>query len=77
MQAYIDKLIEEAHDIYPKTSIYEVMDVDRDTAILRLSVYYGLPDMEKVVRYLAILDEVRKWEERGCRKNNSRANLMG
>ena len=62
MQDYIDKLIEEAHTIYPKTSIYEVMDTDRETAILRLSVYYGLPDMEKMERYFAILDEVRAWE---------------
>lgn len=33
-----------------------------DTAIRRLSVYYGLPDMEKMERYFAILDEVRAWE---------------
>jgi hypothetical protein len=69
MQADIDKLIEEAHDIFPDTSIYEVMDVDRDAAILRLSVYYGLPDMEKVERYLAILGEVRNWEDRGMSPN--------
>ena len=56
MQDYIDKLIEEAHTIYPKTSIYEVMDTDRETAILRLSVYYGMPDMEKMERHFAILD---------------------
>ena len=63
MQDHIDKLIEEAHTIYPETSIYEVLDADRDTAILRLSVYYGLPDMEKMERYFAILDEVRAWED--------------
>lgn len=33
MQDHIDKLIEDAHYIYPKTSIYEVLDADRDTAI--------------------------------------------
>jgi hypothetical protein len=40
-----------------------VLDADRDTAILILSVYYGLPDMEKIVRYFAVLDEFRAWED--------------
>jgi len=53
------------------------MDVERDTAILRLSVYYGLPDMEKIERYLAIVDEVGRWEERGQRKIKGRLSWMG
>ena len=59
----LEDLIGKAHALYEETSIFELLDTYRDTAILILSVYDGLPDMEKIERYFAILDEVRACED--------------
>lgn len=62
----VEALIEQAHGIFGKTSIYEVIDIeDQQTAISTLVEFYGPVDMDEVDRYLAILDQIREDEEGG------------
>lgn len=56
----VKKLVEKAHKIFNKTSIYEVMDLERDDAIQALTEYYGPCDTEKLNKYFAILDQLRE-----------------
>jgi len=56
----LEDLINQAHDIFGESSIYEVFDFDnREEAIEVLSEFYDPLDMEKVERYFAILDQIR------------------
>ena len=59
----VEALVIEAHQIFGMTSIYEVMDLDRDTAIKTLAEFYGPADQDKIDKYLSILDELREDEE--------------
>ena len=59
----IEELVEKAHQIFSKTSIYEVMDLDRDVAIMTLLDYYGPTDKDTVEKYLSILDQIREFTE--------------
>lgn len=52
-------LIEEAHSIFDELSIYEVIDLDRDAAITRLSQLYKTDDIEMIRQYLDIVDDIR------------------
>lgn len=52
-------LIEEAHSIFDELSIYEVIDLDRDTAITRVSQLYKTDNIEMIQRYLDIVDDIR------------------
>jgi hypothetical protein len=56
----LEDLINQAHDIFGESSIYEVLDLDdREEAIEVLSEYYAPLDMDKVERYFTILDQIR------------------
>lgn len=55
----LEDLIDQAHDIFGKSSIYEVFDLDRKEAIEVLFDFYGLLDMDKVERYFSILEQIR------------------
>jgi len=58
-----ESLIDEAHSIFSENSVYEVIDLDREMALSRLVYFYGsMLDMEKVDRYLAVVDELRAYE---------------
>ena len=62
----VEVLIEEAHRIFGKTSIYEVIDIeDREAAIATLVEFYGPVDDYDVDRYFAILDLILEDEEGG------------
>ena len=63
MKEELEELINAAHDLYGDYSIYEVMDLDRPAAIERMVEMYGPVDLEKVERYLAVLDRIREWRE--------------
>jgi len=61
MTDQIEDLINQAHDIFNKSSIYEVFDLDnRKEAIEVLREFYDPLDMEKVEKYFAILDKLHK-----------------
>jgi hypothetical protein len=56
----LEDLVNQAHDLFGESSIYEVMDLDdREEAIEVLSEYYAPLDMDKVERYFTILDQIR------------------
>ena len=55
----LEGLINQAHDIFGESSIYEVFDLDRKEAIEVLYEFYGLLDMDKVEKYFSILDQIR------------------
>lgn len=54
----IDNLVAQAHQIFGKTSIFEVMDLDREAAIKVLTEYYGPPDTLQLEQYFSILDQI-------------------
>ena len=56
----IDFLVDQAHRLFGKTSVFEVIDLrDRQGAINTLVEIYGPVDVGKVDRYLSILDRLR------------------
>jgi len=56
----IEMLVEQAHRLFGKTSVYEVFDLsNRREAIRTLVEFYGPVDMGRVDRYLFILDQLR------------------
>ncbi len=55
----VERLIEDAHQVFNQTSIYEVMDLDPVTAIMTLVDYYGPTHKDNLVKYLSILDQLR------------------
>ena len=55
----VERLIEKAHEIFNKTSIYEVMDLEPVTAIMTLVDYYGPTHKDNLNKYLSILDQLR------------------
>ena len=63
IENYLEDLIWQAHALYGKTSIFEVMDVDRNAAIERMIEIYGPADLERIERYFAVLDRIRAWRE--------------
>jgi hypothetical protein len=58
-----EELVKKAHTLFNRTSIFDVMDVDRATAFLRLIDEYGPPDIKRIEQYLSILDRMRKIED--------------
>ena len=57
-----EKLINEAHDFFGDYSIFEVIDLDRPAAIDMMKELYGSGvDLEKVERYLDVLEKLRRW----------------
>jgi hypothetical protein len=55
-----ERLVCTAHAIFSLNSIHEVIDLDRENAVERLIDFYGPEiDMEKVDRYLAVVQELR------------------
>ena len=59
----LEDLIDQAHGIFGKSSIYEIFDLDREEVIEVLFDYYGLLDMDKVERYFSILEQIRAIEQ--------------
>lgn len=59
----IEKLIKQAHQIFGKNSIYDVMDLDREEAIELLKKYYEQPTEQQLEKYFAILDIIREDED--------------
>ena len=58
--AQIEKLVEQAHILFGKTSIFEVFDLpSRQEVIQTLTEFYGPVDVGRVDRYIAILDKLR------------------
>ena len=59
-QAPDERLICAAHAIFSMNSVHEVIDLDRESPVERLIDFYGPElDMEKVDRYLAVVEELR------------------
>jgi hypothetical protein len=54
----IEKLIDEAHSIFSATSIFEVIDLDKQAAIDFLSKTYDNPEAESIDRYLGVVDQL-------------------
>lgn len=52
-------LIEEAHCIFDELSIFEVIDLDRESATTKLRQLYKTANIEIIIRYLDIVDEIR------------------
>lgn len=56
----IEMLVEQAHCLFGESSIFEVFDLPSRREALRILVeFYGPVDVEKVDRYLFILDQLR------------------
>jgi hypothetical protein len=59
----VERLICAAYAIFSLNSVHEVIDLDREEAVERLIDFYGPEiDMERVDRYLAVVDELRAYE---------------
>ena len=56
----IEDLVHQAHQIFGKTSIYEVMDLDREAAIVVLAESYGPYDPQQLEKYFSILDQLKE-----------------
>ncbi|KJS02672.1 MAG: hypothetical protein VR65_04335 [Desulfobulbaceae bacterium BRH_c16a] len=64
----IDILVNEAHEIFNKTSIYEVIDLNNGSARDFLNETYGNPEAELVERYLGVIEKLEKLQYEGfCR----------
>lgn len=59
----IEKLIKQAHQIFGKNSIYDVMDLGREEAIELLKEYYEQPTEQQLEKYFTILDIIREDED--------------
>ena len=55
----IDILVGTAHQLFNEHSIYEVMDLDREAARVRMIDLYGPGNDEAVQRYLNVVDTLR------------------
>jgi hypothetical protein len=55
----IDTLIDTAHQLFNDYSIYEVMDLDREAARLKMVELYGPGNDEAVEKYLNVVDTLR------------------
>jgi hypothetical protein len=56
----IEILVEQAHSLFDKTSVFEVFDLtDRNEIAGILADFYGPVEDEKVDRYFKILDQLR------------------
>ena len=62
MGNYLEDLIRQAHSLYPETSIFEVIDADRNAVVDWMIEIYGPPDWEKLERYFLILDQIREFQ---------------
>jgi hypothetical protein len=59
----VENLIDVAYALFFESSVYEVIDLDREMAVERLIYFYGpMIDIGKVDRYLAVVDELRAYE---------------
>lgn len=56
----IDQLIDEAHDYFNLSSIYEVMDCDESQARAFLNQKYDNPDTKRVDAYLEVVQQVKQ-----------------
>ena len=63
MKDSLEELVGKAHEVFSKTSIFDVVDLDRATALFRLIDEFGPPDVERINRYFAVLDEVWGWND--------------
>lgn len=64
----IEILVNEAHDIFNKTSIFEVVDLDNGPARDFLNETYGNPEAGLVERYLGVIEKLEKLQYEGfCR----------
>ena len=56
----IEMLVDQAHRLFGRTSIFEVFDLSNRREVIRTLVeFYGPVDMGKVDRFLFILDQLR------------------
>lgn len=56
----IEILIDEAYQLFNEHSLYEVIDLERDAAQVRMISLYGPAlDEEKVEKYFNVLDTLR------------------
>ena len=55
----IDILIDEAHEIFNQTSVFEAIDHSREYAIEFLNEHYKNPPQEQIDKYLSILKELK------------------
>lgn len=62
-QVDLEKLIIQAHRLYSDTSIYEIYDLDRDTAFQRMEELYKKIDLKRFDEYFSIVEQVKVWEE--------------
>jgi len=57
-----ERQIRAAYDLFNDYSIYQVIDLDRPAAIMRMQELYGpRVDLGKVEQYLDILATVKGW----------------
>ncbi len=57
--APIKKLVSEAHQIFDQTSVFEVIDRDRSSAVAFLNEAYKFPHPESINRYLEVLSRLK------------------
>jgi len=55
----IEKLVDEAHKIFNKTSVFEVVDLDNNPARDFLNEAYYNPGPEVIDRYLCVIEKLR------------------
>jgi len=55
----ISKQVDEAHGIFNSTSIYAVIDLDKQAAFEVLNIRYDNPDSERIDRYAGVLERLR------------------
>lgn len=58
----IENLVEEAHKLFNKTSIHEVIDLSREEALNFLVGNYGPIDMDRFNNYMILLAQI-KWRK--------------
>lgn len=55
----ISKRVDEAHGNFNTTSIYEVIDLDKQAVTEVLNIIYDNPGSERIERYLRVLERLR------------------
>ncbi len=62
MENYLEDLIRQAHSLYGKNSVFEVIDADRNAVVDWMIEMFGPPDKGKLENYFLILDQIREFQ---------------
>ena len=58
--ALITKFVNQAHKIFNATSVFEVIDTDRQSATEFLNKYYRYPGTRKIDQYLKVVAKLKQ-----------------